>query len=198
MEQQKEQNYSSIDSIETRPTLDRVKEALFNIIQNKLEDSIVLDLFAGSGAIGIECISRGATKAYFCEKSHQATRMIYENLDRTRLKDKAIVINKDYEKCLKQLSNDKIKFNIIYIDPPYKANIAVNATEKILLLNLLQKEGIIIIETDEKERELKNLTQIDVEVFRYKKIWESKPYIFKAKGVNQWKYLLYWRHWKIY
>ena len=76
--------------------------------------------------------------------------MIYENLDRTRLKDKAIVINKDYEKCLKQLSNDKIKFNIIYIDPPYKANIAVNATEKILLLNLLQKEGIIIIETDEK------------------------------------------------
>ena len=90
---------SSIDSIETRPTLDRVKEALFNIIQNKLEDSIVLDLFAGSGAIGIECISRGATKAYFCEKSHQATRMIYENLDRTRLKDKAIVINKYYEKC---------------------------------------------------------------------------------------------------
>lgn len=172
---------SSIDSIETRPTLDRVKEALFNIIQNKLEDSIVLDLFAGSGAIGIECISRGATKAYFCEKSHQATRMIYENLDRTRLKDKAIVINKDYEKCLKQLSNDKIKFNIIYINPPYKANIAVNATEKILLLNLLQKEGIIIIETDEKERELKNLTQIDVEVFDIRKYGRANLIFLKRK-----------------
>ena len=77
---------NSIDSIETRPTLDRVKESLFNIIQNKLEDAIVLDLFAGSGAIGIECISRGAEKAYFCEKSHQATKMVYENLIKTRLK----------------------------------------------------------------------------------------------------------------
>ena len=78
---------NSIDSIETRPTLDRVKESLFNIIQNKLEDAIVLDLFAGSGAIGIECISRGAEKAYFCEKSHQATKMVYENLIKTRLKE---------------------------------------------------------------------------------------------------------------
>ena len=59
---------NSIDSINTRPTLDRVKESLFNIVQEKMEDSIVLDLFAGSGAIGIECISRGAKKAYFCEK----------------------------------------------------------------------------------------------------------------------------------
>ncbi len=160
---------SSIDSIETRPTLDRVKEALFNIIQNKLENSIVLDLFAGSGAIGIECISRGAIKSYFCEKSYQATKRIYENLDKTRLKDKAVIINKDYEKCLKQLSEDKIKFDIIYVDPPYKANIAVKATEKILLLNLLQKEGIIIIETDEKERELKNLIQVNAEVFDIRK-----------------------------
>ncbi len=70
-----------------------MKEALFNIIQNKLEDSIVLD-FLLEWSNRIECISRGATKAYFCEKSHQATRMIYENLDRTRLKDKAIVITK--------------------------------------------------------------------------------------------------------
>ena len=107
--------------------------------------------------------------------------MIYENLDRTWLKDKAIVFNKDYEKCLKQLSNDKIKFNIIYIDPPYKANIAVNATEKILLLNLLQKEGIIIIETDEKERELKNLTQIDVEVFDIRKYGRANLIFLKRK-----------------
>ena len=129
---------NSIDSIETRPTLDRVKESLFNIIQNKLEDAIVLDLFAGSGAIGIECISRGAEKAYFCEKSHQATKMVYENLIKTRLKDKAIVLNKDYEKCLKQLYDDKIRFDLIYIDPPYKADIAVKATEKIFYRNFYQ------------------------------------------------------------
>ena len=69
----------------------------------------------------------------------------------------------------------------IYIDPPYKANIAVNATEKILLLNLLQKEGIIIIETDEKERELKNLTQIDVEVFDIRKYGRANLIFLKRK-----------------
>ena len=150
---------NSIDSIETRPTLDRVKESLFNIIQNKLEDAIVLDLFAGSGAIGIECISRGAEKAYFCEKSHQATKMVYENLIKTRLKDKAIVLNKDYD----------------------KADIAVKATEKILFLNLLKKDGVIIIETDEKERELKNLTQIEAEIFDIRKYGRANLIFLKRK-----------------
>ena len=172
---------NSIDSIETRPTLDRVKESLFNIIQNKLEDAIVLDLFAGSGAIGIECISRGAEKAYFCEKSHQATKMVYENLIKTRLKDKAIVLNNDYEKCLKQLYDDKIRFNLIYIDPPYKADIAVKATEKILFLNLLKKDGVIIIETDEKERELKSLTQIEAEIFDIRKYGRANLIFLKRK-----------------
>ena len=130
---------NSIYSIETRPTLDRVKESLFNIIQNKLEDAIVLDLFAGSGAIGIECISRGAEKAYFCEKSHQATKMVYENLIKTRLKDKAIV------------------------------------------LNLLKKDGVIIIETDEKERELKNLTQIEAEIFDIRKYGRANLIFLKRK-----------------
>ena len=148
---------NSIDSIETRPTLDRVKESLFNIIQNKLEDAIVLDLFAGSGAIGIECISRGAEKAYFCEKSHQATKMVYENLIKTRLKDKAIVLNNDYEKCLKQLYDDKIR------------------------LNLLKKDGVIIIETDEKERELKNLTQIEAEIFDIRKYGRANLIFLKRK-----------------
>lgn len=172
---------SSIESIETRPTLDRVKESLFNIIQNKMENAIVLDLFAGSGAIGIECISRGALKAYFCEKSYQATKMIYENLAKTRLNDKAVVLNIDYEKCLKKLHDNKIKFDLIYIDPPYKANIAVKATEKILFLNLLKDEGIIIIETDEKERELKSLTQIEVEIFDIRKYGRANLIFLKRK-----------------
>ena len=73
---------NSIDSLATRPTLDRVKESLFNIIRDKIEDSTVLDLFAGSGAIGIEFLSRGAKEAVFCEKSHQATHMIYKNIER--------------------------------------------------------------------------------------------------------------------
>ena len=73
----------SIDKISTRPTLDRVKESLFNIIQNSIEDATVLDLFSGSGAIAIEFLSRGAKNAYICEKSKDAVQMIYKNLEKT-------------------------------------------------------------------------------------------------------------------
>ena len=110
----------SIDDINTRPTLDRVKESLFNIIQNQVEDAVVLDLFAGSGAIGIEFLSRGAEKVYFCDKSPKAVDMIKKNLDKTKLKDKATILNNDYIDCIDKIKN--IKFDIIFLDPPYKEN----------------------------------------------------------------------------
>ncbi len=160
---------SSIDDISTRPTLDRVKESLFNIIQSKIENSDVLDLFAGSGAIGIECISRGCHQAYFCEKSHQAFNMIYHNLTKTRFLDRALLFEKDYKDCLKELSDKKISFDIIYIDPPYRENIAVEATKQILSMNLLKKYGIIIIETDNEVRELKELETLDIDVYDLRK-----------------------------
>ena len=123
---------SSIESKDTRPTLDRVKESLFNILQNKIENSIVLDLFAGSGAIGIECISRGCKKAYFCEHSHLATKMIYQNLNKTRFLDKSQVMEYDYKKCLKEIKSKNEKLDIVFIDPPYKDNIAVEAVSNII------------------------------------------------------------------
>lgn len=160
---------SSIDSINTRPTLDRVKESLFNIIMERIDDSTILDLFAGSGAIGIEFLSRGAKKAYFCDKSHEATQMIYKNLEKTKFTDKAKILKKDYRKCLKEISEENIKFDIIFIDPPYKENLAIDAVEQIIYLELLNQDGIIIIETDEKERELKELEELQVEVYDLRK-----------------------------
>lgn len=154
----------SIESTDTRPTLDRVKEALFNIIQTRIEDSIVLDLFAGSGAIGIEFISRGAKKAYFCEYSHLATEMIKNNLIKTNFIDKSEIIQKDFNKCLSDLSKQNIKFDTIYLDPPYKKDLAGIAVEKIISYDLLKKDGLIIIETDEKERDLKELEKLEVTV----------------------------------
>ena len=112
---------------------------------------------------GIECISRGASKAYFCEKSHEAIKMIYKNIEKTRFTDKAVVLENDYEKALRLFNKKQIFFDIIYIDPPYKENLAVRATEQITALNLLNENGIIIIETDDKERELENLKQIGYE-----------------------------------
>ena len=118
----------SIDDINTRPTLDRVKESLFNIIQNQVEDAVVLDLFAGSGAIGIEFLSRGAEKVYFCDKSPKAVDMIKKNLDKTKLKDKATILNNDYIDCIDKIKN--IKFDIIFLDPPYKENFSKQAIKK--------------------------------------------------------------------
>ena len=160
---------NSIEELSTRPTLDRVKESLFNIIQQKIQDSIVLDLFSGSGAIGIEFLSRGCKTAYLCDNSIKAINMIRQNLERTRLQDNAIVINKDYKKCLQELSNNNVSFDIIFIDPPYKDDIAVDSVKMILSLSLLKKDGIIIIETDEKDREVDNLKKLDIQVYDIRK-----------------------------
>lgn len=160
---------NSIEDISTRPTLDRVKESLFNIINPRIDDSIILDLFAGSGAIGIEFLSRGCRTAYFCDLSKKAVDMINQNLEKTRLKNNAFVFNTDYKKCLQQLANKDIALDIIFIDPPYKDDIAVDAVEMILSLKLLKNNGLIIIETDEKDREINNLEKLDIEIFDIRK-----------------------------
>lgn len=160
---------NSIEEMTTRPTLDRVKESLFNIIRNKIEDSIVLDLFSGSGSIGIEFLSRGCKKVYMCDSSHKAINIIHQNLERTKLQENAIVIKNDYKKCLEELAKKNIAFNIIYIDPPYKDNIAVNAVEMILSFKLLKQEGFIIIETDELNREIEGLKKLDIQIYDNRK-----------------------------
>lgn len=160
---------NSIEEMSTRPTLDRVKESLFNIINSRIEDSVILDLFAGSGAIGIEFLSRGCKMAYFCDCSSKAVKMIHQNLEKTRLQENAKVLNEDYKKCLEKLAQQKVKFDVIFIDPPYKDDIAVNAVKMILSLNLLGKDGIIIIETDEKEREMSNLKDLDINIYDIRK-----------------------------
>lgn len=155
---------NSIESLSTRPTLDRVKESLFNILQNKIEETVVLDLFAGSGAIAIEFLSRGARQAYLGENNHTAIKMIYTNLEKTRLKEKAIVIAKDYQKVLENLKKENIQFDLIYLDPPYQTNLAIQATKKILSLDLLKGKGTIIIETDDEKRELLELEKQNIKI----------------------------------
>lgn len=151
---------SSIESLSTRPTLDRVKESLFNIIQNNLKGAVVLDLFAGSGQLGIEALSRGADKAYLCDINRDAVKMIKQNLEKTKLKDKAVVINEDYKKALRTLNTNE-KFDIIFIDPPYKEDIAVDSIIDIIHESRLKENGIMIIETDEIERDLREINKIE-------------------------------------
>ena len=111
----------SLQGSTTRPTLDRVKEALFNIIQNEIIDAQVLDLFAGSGALGIEALSRGAKFAVFSDKSIQSVDIIKKNIEKTHLKEKAKIIKGNYLNILKECE-EQYQFDLIFIDPPYADN----------------------------------------------------------------------------
>ena len=104
-----------------------------------------------------------------CDKSRNAVKFIIDNLKRTRLQEDAIIINKDYAKCLNELKNNKIKFDIIFLVPPYDLDISKEAVKLILEYKLLNENGIIIIETDEKERELRNLKTMNVEIYDSRK-----------------------------
>lgn len=170
---------NSIDDLSTRPTLDRVKEPLFSIIQTYLDKANVLDLFAGSGALGIESLSRGASFCTFCDKSYKSIQMLKENIKKTKMENKSIIINRDYKRCLEILNKP---FDIIFIDPPYKQDIAVDAIKRILSLKLLTKNGIIILETDEEEREQKELEKIKVEVYDKRKYGRVRLLFIRERG----------------
>lgn len=139
----------TLEGLNTRPTLDKVREAIFNILQNKISDTVVLDLFAGSGAVGLESISRGAKRVILCDKNKQAIQIINKNAQKMRVGDKVQILCIDYEKFL---NNTQEKFDFIYIDPPYNTDYISNSIKLINDRNLLAEDGIIIAETDEEER----------------------------------------------
>ena len=131
------------DGMTTRPTADRVKEALFSIIQYDVPGTSVLDLFAGTGQLGIEALSRGAAKAVFIDERPDACALVKENLKRTRLESDGRVVRSDYAAFLKSC---KAKFDIIFLDPPYAEKFLENSLKMITEIDILQSNGIIVTE----------------------------------------------------
>lgn len=131
------------EGMQTRPTADRVKEALFSIIHFEIPGARVLDLFGGTGQLGIEALSRGANKAVFVDSQEQACRLIKENLNRTKLNTSAQVVRSDY---LQYLDRCKEKFNIILLDPPYAEVFLETALKRITEIDILESDGIIVAE----------------------------------------------------
>ena len=127
----------------TRPTADRVKEALFSIINFDIPGAKVLDLFGGTGQLGIEALSRGAANAVFVDASEDSSKLIRENLKRTKLEKDAKVIRSDY---LDYLNRCREQYNIIFLDPPYAEVFLENAIKRITEIDILQSDGIIIAE----------------------------------------------------
>ncbi len=141
-----------------------------------------MDLFAGSGAIGIEFLSRGCKKAYMCDKSRDAIKFVINNVKKTNLEENAIIINKDYKQCLNDVKKDEVKFDIIFLDPPYDLDISKEAVKLILEYGLLNKNGIIIIETDEKERDLESLKRMNVEIYDSRKYGRANLIFLAERG----------------
>lgn len=135
----------TIEGMDTRPTTDRIKETLFNMIAHGLCDCSFLDLFSGSGAIGIEALSRGAAKAVFVEKNPKAITCIQENLNKTRLADYAQLMNTDVLTALRRL-NGKQTFDYIFMDPPYNHELEKQVLEYLATSSLLNQDALIIVE----------------------------------------------------
>lgn len=140
-----------IDTELIRPTSDRVREALFSILGDMVIDSRFLDLFAGSGSVGIEAFSRGAKEVVFVDAGNDSIKVLNSNLQKTNLIEETEIIQADYAATVEKLAYQGRKFDIIFIDPPYKFGIALDAVRKIQEKNLLSKNGVIIVEHGSKD-----------------------------------------------
>lgn len=128
----------------TRPTMERVKESLFAMLQNVIDSAVVLDLFAGSGNLGIEALSEGASYAYFVDNNKKAIKTIENNLKKLNINNATIILD-DYQKALKKI--DK-KIDIVFLDPPYKTNYIEKSISEIEKNNILNIGGLIVCESD--------------------------------------------------
>lgn len=137
-------------------------------------------MFSGSGALGIEALSRGAKACIMCDKSYEAIQIINKNIRKTHLEEKAKVIKNDYKKTLELLQGQK--FEVIFIDPPYALDIAVSSIKYIIEFNLLADDGIIILETDNEKRELENLNKLNVKVYDLRRYGRVNLIFLNRKG----------------
>ncbi len=136
----------TLEGKDVRPTTDRIKETLFNMIQTKVEGSVFLDLFSGSGSIGIEALSRGAKEAYFVENQKAAVQCIRENLQFTKLAEKSVVMECDVVTAIHRLCGKGKIFDIIFMDPPYNMKWERNVLSALASADILDEDTTIIIE----------------------------------------------------
>ena len=149
----------TLEGLETRPTLDRVKEPLFSIIQSNVRDAKVLDLFAGSGALGLEALSRGAKSCVFCDVSEKAINVIKQNITKIKVEEKSTILTESFEQVLMKYAKQKESFDLIFLDPPYASGYLLETVDYIYKSGLLNVNGIIIVETDD-ETELQRIQSV--------------------------------------
>lgn len=172
----KGRNIKGYDIDGTRPTMDRVKESVFATIQNELKNSVCLDLFCGSGNLGIEAISNGSKLCYFVDNNIKAIRVVDDNLKNLNIKDNAKVLNFDYKKSLKYFNENNIKFDLIFVDPPYDFHVIEKIIKYVDELSLLNDNGLLILEFEKEKLEEKynNLVLIKEKKYSWKYVYIYK------------------------
>ncbi len=149
----------TLDGLDTRPTTDRIKESIFNIVQFDVEGRRVLDLFAGSGQMGIEAVSRGAASAVAIDSASAAVAIIRENVATCNFKEQIKVVQADFKSYLKSAPG---QFDLIFLDPPYRGEMINQALEMIEQIDILSEGGIIVCETEREKR----LIELDAPYFK--------------------------------
>ena len=169
----------TLDGMDTRPTTDRIKETLFNIISPSIFDSIFLDLFSGSGGIGIEALSRGAKEAVFVENNPKAMACIKENLKFTRLASRAMTVTTDVMDALYRMEGDKV-FDFIFMDPPYDRGLERKVLEYLSDSQLIYEDTVIIVEAS-RDTDFSYVDDLGLTVIR-EKMYKTNKHVFIEKA----------------
>ncbi|MBQ9989485.1 MAG: 16S rRNA (guanine(966)-N(2))-methyltransferase RsmD [Lachnospiraceae bacterium] len=165
------------EGMETRPTTDRIKETLFNMLQNRIGGAVFADVFSGSGGIGIEALSRGASKAYFIENNKKALSCIQENLRFTKLEKSSMIMNTDACAAIDRITE---VVDIIFMDPPYSSGLDLAVLERLKSTSCVGEETLIIIEADLKNDSSKyealGFTKTK------EKVYKTNKHVFLVRG----------------
>ena len=159
------------EGLDTRPTTDRIKETLFNMLQGDIYGSVVVDFFAGSGAIGIEALSRGAKKAYFVDNSREALNCIVENIKHTHMEDKSTVLSQDALSCLYQIHEAHV--DIVFMDPPYDRELEKELLTKLKDQAYVDEDTLFVVEAS-LNTEFDYLSALGYDVYKEKKYKTNK------------------------
>lgn len=162
------------EGLDTRPTTDRIKETLFNILQTEIYGSVVIDFFAGSGSIGIESLSRGAKKAYFVDNSKEAIRCITENVKHTHFENESVILNKDCVTSVYHINEKHV--DIVFMDPPYGKDLERDLLVALSNTEFIDKDTLFVIE-EKLDSDLSYVSDLGFEITRVKE-YKSNKHIF--------------------
>lgn len=170
----------TVPGMEVRPTTDKIKETLFNMLAPRIPDACFLDMFAGSGAIGIEALSRGAKKAVFIEQSKTAVRCIRENLAHVKMSDEAEVIQQDAVTSIRYLAQKGYCFDLIFMDPPYEKGLEQEVLFALEHSGILAEDGMVIVEAS-KSTGFEYIGDTSF-IIRKTKVYKTNQHVFLVNG----------------